>query len=287
MRIKNSLVRARMRNRTAPLTAGLAALLCVVAPVATAQEANPYYERAFVLEAHSRCALFQPAVAAALDAAARQARGAALRAGVSDVALSATAGRARGRAAAVACADPELGVVKQRVEGAFAGWSRLTRMRFEGGRHPWTAVRLDRPGWRLSQAGVTGASPVTFGLDEQDRASVVVSFVGKPRPYGARIVLRDAAKAPRAWPGALPPEALRRAVWSAGSAAAPRPLLAEGQKTGEVWRFPDAAADAVEALDPREPFMVEFLFRDGSVARAEFKAGDMSAGRAFLAMGRI
>lgn len=286
MRIENSLVGARTAPFARRLALGLAALSCAVAP-ASAQAADPYYERAFVLEAHARCALFRPDLAAALDAAARQARGAALRAGVSDVALDAAAGRARGRAAAVSCADPELATVKRRVEGAFAGWSRVARMEFEGGRNPWTAVRLDRPGWRLSQASVTGASPVIFGLDERDRPSAAVSFVGRPRPYGARIVLRDASKAPRPWPGALPPEALRRAVWAAGSEAAPATLLAEGRKAGEVWRFPAAALQSVAALDPREPFFVEFLFRDGSVARAEFKAGDVSAGQAFLAMGRI
>lgn len=287
MRIDVSLFGARTAPIKALWAAGLCALLTAAAPGVAAGQANPYYERAFVLEAHARCDLFQPAVAAALDAAARQARGAALRAGVNEISLNASAGRARGRAAAVACADPELGVVKRRVEGAFAGWSRMARMNFEGVRAAWVADRFDTPGWRLKQATVTGASPVTFGLDAQDRGVVVVSFVGKPRPYGARIVLRDPAVAPRAWPGVLPPEALRRAVWASGSEPAPRALLAGGQKAGDLWRFSDAAIDAVEALDPREVFTVEFLFRDGSVARAEFEAGDFSAGRAFLAMGRI
>ncbi|MFN4186299.1 MAG: hypothetical protein ACK4M6_16330, partial [Hyphomonas sp.] len=48
-----------------------------------------------------------------------------------------------------------------------------------------------------------------------------------------------------------------------------------------------AAADALSALDPREVFTVEFLFRDGSIARSTFEAGDFAAGRAFLAMGQV
>ena len=47
-----------------------------------------------------------------------------------------------------------------------------------------------------------------------------------------------------------------------------------------------AAADALSGLDPREVFTVEFVFRDGSVARTVFEAGDFAAGRAFLAMGQ-
>jgi hypothetical protein len=45
-------------------------------------------------------------------------------------------------------------------------------------------------------------------------------------------------------------------------------------------------ADALSALDPREIFTVEFLFRDGSVARSTFETGDFAAGRAFLSMGQ-
>ena len=64
-------------------------------------------------------------------------------------------------------------------------------------------------------------------------------------------------------------------------------LRAGGRRTGEAWRFPAAVADALERLDPRETFAVEFHFRDGSVATAKFEAGDFTAGRAFLAMGML
>ena len=64
-------------------------------------------------------------------------------------------------------------------------------------------------------------------------------------------------------------------------------LLAEGRRAGEAWRFPAATATALERLDPRETFAIEFHFRDGSVATAKFEAGDFTAGRAFLAMGML
>ena len=66
-----------------------------------------------------------------------------------------------------------------------------------------------------------------------------------------------------------------------------RDLLASGARAGEVWRFPDSAVEALAALDPREPFLIEFLFRDDSVATARFEAGDFAAARAFLAMGPV
>ena len=141
-----------------------------------------------------------------------------------------------------------------------------------------------------ASCGALPVRPNRTGEAPQDaRPAAVVSFVGKPRPYAARIVMRDAARSPRPWLGTegLPPEAARRAVFAAGSDIAPRDLLASGARAGEVWRFPDSAAEALAALDPREPFLIEFLFRDDSVATARFEAGDFAAARAFLAMGPV
>ena len=245
--------------------------------------------------AQDKCRLFEPRLTQALEAATLQARGAALRAGRPATELAATAGRAKARAAATPCNDAELDRVKTRVRHAFAGWSRAARINFPGDKAVWSADRFEsaRDGWRLFQDGATGASPVRFGLTgrapQDARPAAVVSFVGKPRPYAARIVMRDASRSPRPWLGTdgLPPEAARRAVFAAGSDIAPRDLLASGARAGEVWRFPDSAAEALAALDPREPFLIEFLFRDDSVATARFEAGDFAAARAFLAMGPV
>jgi len=274
----------------------LAAIVALTLAAGTATAAGDvYYERAFVRAAQDKCRLFEPRLTQALEAATLQARGAALRAGRPATELAATAGRAKARAQATPCNDAELDRVKTRVRHAFAGWSRAARISFPGARAAWSADRFEsaRDGWRLFQDGATGASPVRFGLTgrapQDARPAAVVSFVGKPRPYAARIVMRDASRSPRPWLGTdgLPPEAARRAVFAAGSDIAPRDLLASGARAGEVWRFPDSAAEALAALDPREPFLIEFLFRDDSVATARFEAGDFAAARAFLAMGPV
>lgn len=274
----------------------LAAIIALTFAAGTATAAGDvYYERAFVRAAQDKCRLFEPRLTQALEAATLQARGAALRAGRPATELAATAGRARARAEATPCNDVELNQVKTRVRHAFAGWSRAARINFPGDKAVWSADRFEsaRDGWRLFQDGATGTSPVRFGLTgkapQDARPAAVVSFVGKPRPYAARIVMRDAARSPRPWLAGdgLPPEAARRAVFAAGSDLAPRDLLASGARAGEVWRFPDSAVEALAALDPREPFLIEFLFRDDSVATARFEAGDFAAARAFLAMGPV
>ena len=279
--------------RNTSLIAAVIAAVATPGASATAQDgpAQTFYERSFVLAADARCGLFAGPVRAALDAAAWQARGAALRGGAAEPELAARAARARAKASATACDNAELAVVRARVEQAFSGWSRLARMTFDAGRAGWRADRyaFTRPGWRLMQAGRTGASPVRFGYVGQandERLTAVVSFVGAPRPYAARVVMRDARLGSRPWPGALPPEGQRMTVWSSGVSAAAAGLT-EANGPGDAWSFPAGLGAALARLDPREPFVIEFLFRDDSVARARYEAGDFAAGQAFLAMGPI
>jgi len=270
-----------------------AAVLC--APqAASAGPADTYYERAFMVAADQRCGLFDARIDAALQAATAQARGAALRSGAAEGGPGATAARARSRARSVSCRDPQLATVKGRIDDAFSGWLRTPRMTFPGQRANWTANRMRTAGagWRLQQTSVVGASPVAFGYAGQGEASrliAVVSFVGRSRPTGARIVLRDPNKVPRAWLAGdgLVPASSRASLWAADVAPADRDLLAEGRRAGEAWRFPASPAAALERLEPRETFAIEFHFRDGSVATARFEAGDFAAGRAFLAMGML
>ncbi|GAA0610745.1 hypothetical protein GCM10009422_01960 [Brevundimonas kwangchunensis] len=284
-----------IRQNALRTQAAMIAAAALIAPAtAFADPANTYYERAFVVAAHARCDLFQPHIDRALAAATAQARGAALRAGAAETDLGAVAARARSRAGAVSCNDPQLAVVRDRVDNAFAGWSRTARMTFPGEARPWQANRTDYSSatWRLMQASSVGASPVTFGIAGKDRGSeltAVVSWYGRPRPTSARIVLRDPTKVPRAWlsTGNLVPESGRASYWAGGVSTAETTLLSEGKRTGDAWKFPATAAAALERLDPRETFAIEFHFRDGSVATVPFEAGDFAAGRAFLAMGML
>jgi hypothetical protein len=275
--------------------AALAAAAVLALPnVALAGAADTYYERAFVVAADARCNLFAPQIDAALNAATAQARGAALRSGAAESELAAAAARARARAGTVSCADPQLATVRARVDGAFAGWLRTPRMAFPGARRSWTANRVSSTdaNWRLQQMSMVGASPVAFGYAGKGDApglTAVVSFVGRSRPYAARIVLRDPVRVPRPWLAGdgLVPVSARASLWATGVSPADPTLLAEERRAGEAWRFPAATAAALERLDPRETFAIEFHFRDGSVATAKFEAGDFTAGRAFLAMGML
>jgi|TARA_R100000149_G_scaffold61794_2_gene31385 hypothetical protein len=269
-----------------------AALLTAAGPV-LAGGSVPFYERSFVLAAHERCGLFSDELGAALTVSTRQARSAALRAGTETAEVNATARRAQARAAEVACNDPELAMVADRVEMAFDGWRRIPSLSFPGLEQPWLADRraYSQETWALSQTSQTGASPVRFGQTSvEGEMKVVVSFVGAPRPYAARVVMRDTGVMARPWlgrAGALPPAPSRRAVMAMSQAPATRMLLAADRRAGEVWSFPASLGTQLERLDPREGFWVEFLFRDGSVARAAFEVGDISAGRAFLQMGPL
>ena len=275
-----------------------AVLLALSSGAAHAEAERLFYERSLMLAADARCGLFEPRVRAALDASAHQARGAALRAGATTDDLTATRMRATSRARTADCASEDLTTAATRVRGGFAGWLRTARMTFPGDRQNWNAdrTRYARDAWRLSQSGQFRSAPVTFGratdADGEEGLAAVVSFPGRPRPYAARIVLRDPSRAQRPWIvqaslAPLPPVNTRRGFWAASSDAAPADLLPEERHQGEIWRFPDAAGDAIAGLDPRERFTVEFLFRDDSIMRVHFEAGDFAAARAFLSLGPL
>jgi hypothetical protein len=281
-------------------------------PAAAAAEApaDLYYERALMSLADSRCRLFTPDLASALGAAEAQARGAALRAGASAAALRAVAARAAGTASRLACSSPDLQLAAQRVRQGFEAYSRLLRMTFPGDVSAWRADRtLPRasPVWRLSQDAPLGAGSVTFGLagDWSVPAELVAvaDFGSGPRPYAARLVLRDPARAPEPYldalrPGAFarlplsaripPPEATR--VYPADNRAEAGPTLSPaGSKSALAFSFPAAAAAALADLDPREAVTLEFLFQGprGDIQRRAFiEVGDFAAGRAFLAATR-
>jgi len=273
----------------------LLAMLAAPGGAARAAVTDAFYDRVFMLAAHQKCGLFEPQLITALDAAALQARNAALRAGAPAADLTAAAARARSRASRTSCDDSDLSRVRARVEAGFAGWSRAARMSFPGDRAAWRGDRYEsrETGWRLVQDTATGGSPVRFGLagtgPTATTPAAVVSFVGRPRPYAARLVMRDRRQAPRVWltGGGLPPESARQVFFAASARSAPVGLLSEGARQGEIWTFPTGTLDALAQLDPRETFVIEFLFRDDSVAEARFEAGDFAAARAFLAMGAI
>jgi hypothetical protein len=284
-----------MGRKTRKLLGSGLALTAWLAPQAAAAAGalDLYYERALMSAADARCNLFEPPVSAALEASAAQARGAALRGGVSEAALAQVKGRAGAKAASVPCASPDLTVAAGRVKSAFDGWSRTARMTFPGQAAAWRADRTAyrSAAWRLVQTGEGGASFGVAGAVDRTALTAVASFPEGDRPYAARLVFRDAARAPRAWLGApearvLPPRDASRVVLAAATAPADGALAGKDVRA-LAFRFPDGAGEALAGLDPRERFAVEFLLPGDRVKTAVFEVGDFAAGRAFLKLGSL
>lgn len=274
-----------------------AAMAAAVPVAALAQPADLFYERTVMSAAGDRCELFTPEVSAALAAAAAQARGAALRAGMAPKALLAAEHEARRRAAQTDCGSPQLARAAMRVREAFSGYQRVTRMTYPGDAAEWRADRgVGRAArWRLAQDAAFGADRMTFGLAGREGANAllaVADFADGAAPYSARLVLRDGARTlgpyldtrGRRTPLSrkLPPRnATRMFLAEARDVAGPE-LTPNGANDGWAFRFPAAAAQALADLDPREAVAVEFLFPDERVRTAYVEVGDFAAGRAFL-----
>jgi hypothetical protein len=268
---------------------------------AHAQPADLFYERAVMSAADQRCGLFAPDVGVALAAATAQARGAALRAGVSIDALRATERAARAKAAAADCRSADIATAATRVKSAFAGFAKLTRLTYAGDVAGWAADRnISRNlRWQLQQETAFGPDRMAFGLAGRDGGSVLVAvarFADGAEPYAAHLVLRDPARSAQPYlarfgggstaglPLAqrLPPPGAQKTYAAAGRAPAGPDLLPKGVTAGWAFRFSDEASQELAGLDPRESVAVEFLFPGDVVRRAYVEVGDFAAGRAFL-----
>jgi hypothetical protein len=279
----------------------LGAVLAVAPAVAHAQPLDLFYERTVMKAADSRCDLFAPELGQALAAAAAQAKGAALRAGTSADALAAAERAAQAKAASIACDSAAMSTAAGRVKRAFAGYARMSRVTYPGDLADWQADRWGgrESRWRLRQETVFGADRMSFGLAGRGGADALVAvgrFADGASPYGARLVLRDAARSAGPYldrRGAgpttslplerrMPPPTATVSLLAEAREPAGRELLARGEGPGWAFRFPTRAARALAALDPREAVAVEFLFPGDRVRRAYVEVGDFAAGQAFL-----
>jgi hypothetical protein len=256
--------------------------------------------------ADQRCGLFAPEVTAALNAATAQARGAALRAGITADSLRATARAAEAKAAAADCRSADVTTAAARVRSAFSGFAKLTRLTYAGDVAGWAADRnISRNlRWQLTQETVFGPDRMAFGLAGRDGGSALVAvarFADGAEPYAARLVLRDQSRSAKpylarfgggstaALPLAqrLPPPGAQKTYAAAARAEAgpdllPRSSTNGGASDGWAFRFSDEAAAELARLDPRESVAVEFLFHGDVIRRAYVEVGDFAAGRAFL-----
>jgi len=272
--------------------AALAALPCA----AIAQPADLFFERTAMTAADSRCGLFTPEVSAALAAGAAQARGAALRAGADPKILTAREAAARAYAAKLNCRNPQVIAEAARVQQAWSGYARVSRVTYPGDVADWRADRGSgrNARWRLAQDTAFGGGRMTFGLAGREGANAllaVADFADGQTPYAARLVLRDGARTLGPYLDTrgggqplsrkLPPRGATRAFMAEARSEADDLLLPKGSDDGWAFRFPAAAAQALAELDPREAVAVEFLF-PGGTRTAYVEVGDFAAGRAFL-----
>ncbi|MGA0601622.1 hypothetical protein ACO2Q3_13035 [Caulobacter sp. KR2-114] len=296
----------RLPTRRLAALAGLAIMVSVPAGRAVAGPADLYYERTVMVVAGQRCALFTPELLAALASAQLQARGAALRAGAPVAQLDATAERARARAEASGCGSADIRTAADRVRTAFRDYQQLKSLSYPGDFNQWIADRTaPSPGlavWRLVQSVRFGPDLMDFGMAQASGPPVLVAsagFADGARPYAARLVIREVSLTPGPFlnpraadargriplPSRMPPRSAMRAFAAQTRTPSGRDLLPVGAKSAWVYRFPDAAVNALTGLDPREAVAVEFIFsgRTGDTVRTAYvEVGDFAAGRAFL-----
>jgi len=282
----------------------LVAAVSLVPTLAHAAAVDAYYERSVMTAADQRCHLFSADLASALEASQAQARGAAMRSGLTNTQLDGVQTRAAMAAGSAACESHDITLAANRVRQAFAGYSKLQTMNYRGDVSAWwanRAVSQNYTTWRLSQTGPFGWNSMSFGIAARGSDSgllAVASFADGAKPYSARLVMRDAARAPEPFlniirastdgriplSARMPPASATRDFFPQARGDADRPLIPTGAASAVAFRFPNAAADALARLDPRESVAVEFLFSNGQPVRTAYvEVGDFAAGRAFLA----
>jgi len=200
----------------------------------------------------------------------------------------------------MACDAPRLQKAAASARDAFRAYSSLDRMTFPGAVGAWRADRImpqRSAAWRLAQDAWAGEDKVVFGVAGQAGAEAVTLAVAPAdgaSPYAARLLVRDAARLPDP---ILPadgsaPLAARAPIRNAAKvipadarAIADPALRPKGADKAVVFRFPPAARQALEGLDPREAVSVEILYpsaRGEKVRTAFLEVGDFDAGVAFL-----
>jgi hypothetical protein len=298
-----------MRSRPAPwrkalkaltILAGAAALTVDVRPARPQTPFDLYRERVAMSAAGARCRLFEAETAAALAAGAVQARTAALRAGYAAEALDRGAAEAGAEAARMACDSPRLLKAAASARDGFRAYTGLERMAFPGKVAAWRADRImprESAAWRLAQDAWAGQDRVVFGVagvQGEEAVTLSVASADGSRPYAARLLLRDAARLPEpllpadgaaSLAARAPLRAAARVILADARAPADPALRPKGAARAVAFRFPDAARQALEQLDPREAVSVEILYPSdrGDVVRTAFlEVGDFDAGVAFL-----
>jgi hypothetical protein len=303
--------RVRGRRSVALALASALTALPAAAHAAAPAATTALYERTLMERAGARCRLFRPDILFALSASATQARGAAVRAGIPFGEIDGAEARARGVADAVACDNRDLIVAADKLRKIFTDYAQLRSMVFPGQFADWRAERPHpalpgRPAaimqWNLLQFAPIGEKPTMLGLVSAQGGATFPSGLTVVSPKAsamtaatARLVMRDPAKTDQVYidtrrpalAGRTPPRLLDQVFVARARYAAPTALLPPGVRQGEAFVFPDAAAQAMAKLDPREAVRIDIVYATLAGERVEtsvFEVGDFAAARAFLAI---
>lgn len=266
------------------------AALALAGPAA-ADPPNPqaaFVERQGLLLVDQRCRLLAPGARTTLEISAAQARGTLLRGGWTQARLGELETAITSAASARACADPRTDAAVADAREAHTLWARTSVMEFPGWSRSWTARRATGPnGWRLSQAIDARA---VFGVREMNGAQGLSLVLADTRTTGARLILRDRRRA-----GVEALDLTSRVAYglqagAPATGAATRTFSStrrEERRTGgamqTVFTFPDAAFEAMLALDPRESVVIELLGAR-TTERMYVEVGDIAAARRFLTL---
>lgn len=287
--------------------AGLAALVGLSPSATLSAPTDTFYQNSLMSIADRRCNFFEPRIAAVLSAAKLEARGAALKAGVTMLELDRTEARARAKANSQPCNSRDFTLAAANVRKAFEGLSQYRTMRYPGDIAGWNVERINGRrlmSWGVSQRSTFGADSMTFGLagrNEQVALMAVATFADGARPASARLLIRDLSKLQQpffdVWAGGqrtplarrVSPDNVARAFPGIGPQPADEHLVPSNPRSSVAFTFPPQAAAAMANLDPREAVVVEFNFlgRGGYVTRrAYIEVGSFAAARAFLGVGQ-
>jgi hypothetical protein len=269
----------------AALLAAAPAAGAAQSPAAEPPGARLYAERAAMVALDRRCALFDAEERIGLQAFVAQARGALLRAGVSEAAVAGYARTAAGAAATRPCAEPVVLAEAARVKRAFRAWRNTLSASYPGVARSWQVSRAGVDGWRAWQELGGG---VRAGFLRTERGAAFAVETPDTEVASARLFLRDAARLgpPRSGGRLLVP---LRAGTTSHQAAVRRAAITKvrveaAPRAGTLLVFSDATTAAVANADPRDSFDVELVTRAGTVRTVVVEVGDITAAWASAAV---
>ncbi len=252
-----------------------------------------FLERSAITSADKSCDLFSDGERLALKSGLYQAEGELLRANYKRSQLDRLAGEVAAHTRALGCDHPNVAEVAATIRASYRQFAKTTYLEYPSAHAVWGASRSVHDAWAASQKPAANGAQAGLrrSADSKDIRFAVAIPANGPMPIAAKILLRDPARLADPWLGSAlrstgqlsaPPRSVTRSEW-----AGERKL--ERTVTGEpiqVFYFPAAMLDRLEALDPREAITIEVTpsprAKDQNPISAMFEIGDFRSARAFV-----